>query len=1755
MGAVPKPGWAFKRWSDENGDLVFPYAFYTFDMTTNFTFKAEFVPAEVTLDMAVVGNGYIGPGAGRHYYLLNDPLSVAAMSGNGDCFSYWLETGGDNLFSVYPWVNIVMDRSRSITGYFGSCTSVLLNILVAGQGSVSMGGNHVPPPIALVEIDPDETVTLTAVPQDGWFFIRWEGNVTEQQASSSSITLTMDTSKTVMAEFEPCETPPSIVSTNTGFAPLTVQFTGATTSGCSPVTAWAWDFGDGGTSTEPDPSHTYVRAGTYNVSLAVTTTVSTQTETEVGSITVQPNHTPLTFADPNLAAAICTALGKATGSTIYEDDVVGNNFTALPAHYCGIQNLGGIEACQDLHYLDVTFNPIWNLVPLASLHNLRDLYVEGSHLSSIAPLTQMPHLRWLGVYNTAEPVPGVSNVTDWSPLQDLTELESLILVNDNLSNCSFVSAMPNLWDVVLDNNPIDSISPLTGHDLVSFSANSCLLTSILALDGMDHLQAVYLDDNNLTNVDELAGKQDLYTVSISGNLVGDLTSLQDVPQLMCLYANSTGISSLQPLSNKSNLWVLSVKENSLNDLNSLTYLQDKAQLAYLYLGGNAIENLSPLTGLTELRHLGLENNDIEDLSALVSNDGLGDTDWIELDGNSLSDDAKCGQVYMLRERGVLVTGVPNNGGCQSFTLTTQVEGDGRVIRQPDAASYIQGMWVRLTATPLNSASHRFYHWEEGGLIETANPITITMNGNKTVKAVFTDYTLNVEVDGNGTVMPGVGTHYYMSGQVVNFSVSPADGWMLDHWEGDLNGADHNPQLTISKNHRVKAVFTQGSLKAAFKAAPTSGSVGVTVQFTDQSAWGDTQITNWEWNFGDGSDHGTGSIASHTYGQAGLYTVSLKVTADTHTNTETKSSYVSVVPVAVFTKTMPEANTAPCSVSFANQTALGTLTSAQYLWTFGDGGTSNLANPVHIYRTAGDYTVSLKVTTAAGPSSAQQTVTIAPPPNAQFSATPRIGSKGTSGLSVAFAAEATGAPVGTWAWDFGDGTQISGTESSPQHTYTDAGCYSVSLTVTTANGTNKETKARYITVQDPNTASVLFSADPSVGTGTPRTVTFSALAGGLELNEVVDTWTWDFGDGETGSGQNPTHVYQQTGVYTVTLSVTTKIDSVYNRTLQHTQRDCVRVLAAAIEPQPEGSFGKAYEDLVPPDTAVAVYDPDRFAVITGRVNTPDGASGVQYLPNVRVSILGKQEYGSALTDAEGRFSLPVDGGGDITVLYEADGYISSQRRVTVPWNEVAIAGAVTLIHASSSATEFDLTSPQTQFTHTSTPETDAAGTRACTAVFSKDNGNEAYEVDVNGNKIRTLTKFNVRATEYKTEASMPSVLPSTSAYTYCVELNVDGAERVAFKNPVVVYVDNFLGFPTGSIVPLGSYDRDEGVWKPEKDGVVVQVVSLKDENDDPIYIDGVLQLGLDKDREGDAGYGYADDFNGDSQVGDEIAALLASRPSVQVGDTFWRVEVSHFSPWDCNWPGSYPPDAIPLTSPPPIDTVTGNTPPAKVPLACYVTHQEQAYHDDVPIPGTTTTLHYASDNSSSYKRVVRVKSPAADAYTKRVEVVLTVNGKVYTKSWDGPWGEHTPELGVGESATATFAIDESDAERQRGHGCWVNGSVVGKKVYDTRYRTWEKRWVPSAWSFGNTSDFFEWVPVLVRTEVTYDTPVTSTGPLYVGRLQGSIANGWTLSDQCVLPSLEVPYIIRGDGERIPVSMPVNAATLADRGKSHALSATG
>jgi PKD repeat protein len=151
------------------------------------------------------------------------------------------------------------------------------------------------------------------------------------------------------------------------------------------------------------------------------------------------------------------------------------------------------------------------------------------------------------------------------------------------------------------------------------------------------------------------------------------------------------------------------------------------------------------------------------------------------------------------------------------------------------------------------------------------------------------------------------------------------------------------------------------------------------------------------------------------------------------------------------------------------------------------------------------------------------------PTAGFTASP---TSGPAPLTVDFT-DISGGLVDAWDWDFGDGQ--SSFLRNPSHQFALPGSYTVSLTVSGPGGSDSETKIGFVTVLDP-TPIAEFIGSPTTGTA-PLVVSFSDLSLGNGLS-----WSWDFGDGQTSTVQNPVTTYALAGTYTVALTATNAFGS-------------------------------------------------------------------------------------------------------------------------------------------------------------------------------------------------------------------------------------------------------------------------------------------------------------------------------------------------------------------------------------------------------------------------------------------------------------------------------------------------------------------------------------------------------------------------------------------------------------------------------------
>jgi len=317
-------------------------------------------------------------------------------------------------------------------------------------------------------------------------------------------------------------------------------------------------------------------------------------------------------------------------------------------------------------------------------------------------------------------------------------------------------------------------------------------------------------------------------------------------------------------------------------------------------------------------------------------------------------------------------------------------------------------------------------------------------------------------------------------------------------------------------------------QAQFSYAAVAGASPNVFQFSDESYY--TGQVSWLWNFDDGSVS-TEQNPVHAFPAGPVmdpYFVCLTITSGDSVCTSTFC--LPVLPQnqgcqAKF-EALPAPNT-PLTMNFTDQ-SIG-INIWLWTWDFGDGTIDTILSPgnpniSHTYQAPGFYNVCLTVQGDSGLCSSTYCETVAVYDSAmgcqaQFTHFP---DSSGSGHHIHFIDLSLGNPT-SWSWDFGDGTATSNLQN-PSHVYSAPGTYTVCLTI---SGNNCQS----VWCSTVEVSSVTNCVNYFIYSQIGNSVNFE----GYMLNGLSGTYSWDFGDNYTGTGQNVVHEYSNPGTYYVTLT--------------------------------------------------------------------------------------------------------------------------------------------------------------------------------------------------------------------------------------------------------------------------------------------------------------------------------------------------------------------------------------------------------------------------------------------------------------------------------------------------------------------------------------------------------------------------------------------------------------------------------------------
>ena len=524
-----------------------------------------------------------------------------------------------------------------------------------------------------------------------------------------------------------------------------------------------------------------------------------------------------------------------------------------------------------------------------------------------------------------------------------------------------------------------------------------------------------------------------------------------------------------------------------------------------------------------------------------------------------------------------------------------------------------------------------------------------------------------------------------------------------------------------------------------------------------------------------------------------------------------------------------------------------------------------------------------------------------------------------------------------------------------------------------------------------------------------------------------TYHWDFGNGESKIAPAlTTHLYENPGTYSVKVTVTNtsgltdqKIISVTVLALQLPEKPelIAPVLTQNTSTTFEERVGFLYQGAAPiqKNLVPGAIVSDRLVVIKGIVLN----DSLQPVGGVKIYDHRYSDLGFTYTRDDGKYDFVLNGGGRSHLTFEKTNHLPVQRSVDTQYNDFYNLDQVILVSVDAKATVVtnNLATPQLI---ESSIISDKDGTREIKLIIP---ANTKATVENQDGTLTELPTLTMRLTEYTTGENgpekMPASLPVTSGYTFAFDLTADeamalNAKHIQFSKPVPYYVDNFLGFRAGTIVPVGGYDSVKSIWMPEENGRVIQVLEITNsEAKLDIRGDGVIATATEL-----------------ASLGIDTAELQIIAQKYAAGKTFWRARASRFSPKDCNF------FTAGYGSPPAMPVPKGQQEPivcAMQKKASIIDVTSQNLREEIACVGIQPSLFYSASRSG-FKNTdfsIPVQLTAfVDPGLKNVILTVDVAGQVFEKQfvpannlifkyiWDGKDGYGRL---VSESAIAKVKI--------------------------------------------------------------------------------------------------------------------------------------
>jgi len=1016
--------------------------------------------------------------------------------------------------------------------------------------------------------------------------------ITDPNGCSGAVSTTVNVNSVPVAEFTPSEI---CINEPMNFIDISSIAAGS-------IVGWSWSFGDGNVSQQQNPSHFYPASGNYNVTLVVTSDEgcidSISKQFNVYPLPT-PNFSylngcvgsPINFSNTSstLVGTISSwqwSFGDGSTSTIQNPAHSYNTPGVYPVNLV-VTTSGG---CRDSIVKQITISPV-PVADFTSTQACRGLPVNFTSNSSVpggvlsswnwdfgnsqTSTLQNPTMNFgsATTYNVSLIVTSSFGCTDTvvkpvtvypKPVVDAGPAQSVCL-GDSVSFTA-TGGVNFLWNTGAITQTL-TLLPLvtTTYSVTITDANGCVaIDSVrlqvraipVALGGPDKEicagQSVSLTGTGATNIVWNPGNINAATISISPVITTDyvvtVTGLNgctdtdsvtvvvnQLPladagpdQLMC-----EGTTATLTASGGVNYYWLTTGSNNqsiyVNPLLPQVYVVQVTDSNGCQARDSVSVGISP-TPVATLNPVFICLGNSTTLNA--GNPG----------SNYLwSPNGETTQTISVSDSGFFDVIITSANGCIGYAGANVYVGGNGLIPNPTNVQICQGDSTVLSAGNPTAT----YIWSTGSTSQTitvvnAGSFTVTITDNSGCSASFAsnviENPLPVIAFASTPTCEGSSTSFTNN---TTLSQGNITGWLWNFGDGNTSNVlnpvtaytgagTYNVTLSATTGMGCSTSVVQPVIVEPMPMAFFSNNtvcLGTPTDFVDGSVISNGGLSSWNWSFGDGATS-TQQSPSHTYASPGLYSVSMIVSSvNGCLDSITQQIAIYDTPVSQF------ASSSVCEgseMNFINTSTINDGSITGYSWDFGDGAISTSLDPAHLYAGAGTYNVTLTVNSDLGcNASVTQPVTIYSNPVAAFTA-----ANVCEGLITGFNSTSTvaGSTISGVYWNFGDGG--SSNMPNPQHLYTTAGTYQAYLVATSDQG-----------CIDTVAVSVVVNPLPEVAFSTVN----ACLNNAVSLNDLstitsgfVTGWSWLLGDGNTSSGQNPSHVYANYGSYNVILVATSDL---------------------------------------------------------------------------------------------------------------------------------------------------------------------------------------------------------------------------------------------------------------------------------------------------------------------------------------------------------------------------------------------------------------------------------------------------------------------------------------------------------------------------------------------------------------------------------------------------------------------------------------